>query len=210
MKTMQKNKGMKVRGKGLALGICAAILGTVGVAGIPQAVAWAYAESYVDADGKTVTKVFQNGDTDTVTDETDEVTAAEAGNAAESTEESAAEDFTTTIVQDGQNPEGKADTEAAENSAADQIGYSAEADSYLYKALGLEYNEEQKAWMWKGKPVYAIWFADTGLTIYGDVKAEGKNCLHITWESSDGTATFKVQEMTKEELKKAYGTSLAE
>ena len=63
---------------------------------------------------------------------------------------------------------------------------------------------------WKGKPVYAIWFADTGLTIYGDVKAEGKNCLHITWESSDGTPTFKVQEMTKEELKKAYGTSLAE
>lgn len=49
-----------------------------------------------------------------------------------------------------------------------------EVDSYLYKALGLEYNEEQKAWMWKGKPVYAIWFADTGLTIYGDVKAEGK------------------------------------
>ena len=102
------------------------------------------------------------------------------------------------------------DTEAAENSVAGQIECWAEVDSYLYKALGLEYNEEQKAWMWKGKPVYAIWFADTGLTIYGDVKAEGKNCLHITWESSDGTATFKVQEMTKEELKKAYGTSLAE
>ena len=27
MKTMQKNKGLKKRGKGLALGICAAILG---------------------------------------------------------------------------------------------------------------------------------------------------------------------------------------
>ena len=102
------------------------------------------------------------------------------------------------------------DTEAAENSVAGQIECWAEVDSYLYKALGLEYNEEQKAWMWKGKPVYAIWFANTGLTIYGDVKAEGKNCLHITWESSNGTATFKVQEMTKEELKKAYGTSLAE
>ena len=86
----------------------------------------------------------------------------------------------------------------------------ADGNSYIYKALGLEYDEEQKAWMWKGKPVYAIWFANTGLTIYGDVKAEGKNCLHITWESSNGTATFKVQEMTKEELKKAYGTSLAE
>lgn len=36
MKTMQKNKGLKKRGKGLALGICAAILGTVGVAWIPQ------------------------------------------------------------------------------------------------------------------------------------------------------------------------------
>ena len=153
-----------------------------------------------------MTKIFQNGDTDTVTDESDEVTAAEQGNAIES----AAEDFTITTVQDGQNPEKKADTEAAENSVAGQIECWAEVDSYLYKALGLEYNEEQKAWMWKGKPVYAIWFADTGLTIYGDVKAEGKNCLHITWESSDGTATFKVQEMTKEELKKAYGTSLAE
>lgn len=81
MKTMQENKGLKKRGKGLALGICAAILGTVGVAWIPQTVAWAYAESYMDADGKMVTKVFQNGDTDTVTDETDEVTAAEAENA---------------------------------------------------------------------------------------------------------------------------------
>ena len=47
MKTMQKNKGLKKRGKGLALGICAAILGTVGVAWIPQTVAWAYAESYI-------------------------------------------------------------------------------------------------------------------------------------------------------------------
>ena len=36
MKTMQKNKGLKKRGKGLALGICAAILGTVGVAWIPH------------------------------------------------------------------------------------------------------------------------------------------------------------------------------
>ena len=44
MKTMQKNKGLKKRGKGLALGICAAILGTGGVAWIPQTVAWAYAE----------------------------------------------------------------------------------------------------------------------------------------------------------------------
>ena len=202
MKTMQKNKGMKVRGKGLALGICAAILGTVGVAGIPQAVAWAYAESYVDADGKTVTKVFQNGDTDTVTDETDEVTAAEAGNAAESTEESAAEDFSVTVVQDGQNPNDKSDIGIAQNSAADQVGYMADGNSYIYKALGLEYDEAQKAWLWKGKPVYAIWFGDTGMTIYGDVK--GGTCLHITWESGDGTATFKVQEMTKEELQKAY------
>ena len=47
MKTMRKNKGLKKRGKGLALGICAAILGTVGVAWIPQTVAWAYAESYM-------------------------------------------------------------------------------------------------------------------------------------------------------------------
>ena len=197
--------GKRCRRKGLALGICAAILGTAGVAGASQA-AWAYTESYMDADGKLVIKIYKNGDTDTVTDESDEVTAAEQGNAIES----AAEDFTITTVQDGQNPEKKADTEAAENSVAGQIECWAELDSYLYKALGLEYNEEQKAWMWKGKPVYAIWFADTGLTIYGDVKAEGKNCLHITWESSDGTATFKVQEMTKEELKKAYGTSLAE
>ena len=197
--------GKRCRRKGLALGICAAILGTAGVAGASQA-AWAYAESYTDADGKIVTKIFQNGDTDTVTDESDEVKTDEQGSATES----AAEDFTITTVQDGQNPEGKADTEAAENSAVGQIECWAEVDSYLYKALDLEYNEEQKAWMWKGKPVYAIWFADTGLTIYGDVKAEGKNCLHITWESSDGTATFKVQEMTKEELKKAYGTSLAE
>ena len=30
MKTMQKNKGLKKRGKGLALGICAAILGIDG------------------------------------------------------------------------------------------------------------------------------------------------------------------------------------
>jgi len=43
-----------------------------------------------------------------------------------------------------------------------------------------------------------------GMTIYGDVKPEGENCLHITWESGDGTATFKVQEMTKEELQNAY------
>ena len=176
MKTMQKNKGLKKRGKGLALGICAAILGTVGVAWIPQTVAWAYAESYMDADGKMVTKVFQNGDTDTVTDETDEVTAAEAENA------------------------GKSATE----SAADQVGYMADENSYIYKALGLEYDEEQKAWMWKEKPVYAIWFGDAGMIIYGDVKPEGENCLHITWESGDGTATFKVQEMTKNELKKAY------
>lgn len=197
--------GKRGRRKGLALGICAAILGTAGVTGVSQA-AWAYTESYVDANGKMVTKIFQNGDTDTETDESDEVKTDEQGSATES----AAEDFTITTVQDGQNPEEKADTEAAENSAVGQIGCWVEIDSYLYKALGLEYNEEQKAWMWKGKPVYAIWFANTGLTIYGDVKAEGKNCLHITWESSNGTATFKVQEMTKEELKKAYGTSLAE
>lgn len=189
MKTMQKNKGLKKRGKGLALGICAAILGTVGVAWIPQTVAWAYAESYMDADGKMVTKVFQNGDTDTVTDETDEVTAAEAENAGKSATESATEDFFVTVVQD---------------SAADQVGYMADGNSYIYKALGLEYDEEQKAWMWKEKPVYAIWFGDAGMIIYGDVKPEGENCLHITWESGDGTATFKVQEMTKNELKKAY------
>ena len=204
MKTMQKNKGLKKRGKGLALGICAAILGTVGVAWIPQTVAWAYAESYMDADGKIVTKFFQNGDTDTVTDETDEVTAAEAENAGKSTTESAAEDFFVTVVQDGQNPDDKADIETAQESAADQVGYMADGNSYIYKALGLEYDEEQKAWMWKGKPVYAIWFGDEGMTIYGDVKPEDENCLHITWESGDGTATFKVQEMTKDELKKAY------
>ena len=46
--------------------ICAAIYCWCGM------LAWAYAESYMDADGKMVTKVFQNGDTDTVTDETDE------------------------------------------------------------------------------------------------------------------------------------------
>lgn len=197
MKTMQKNKG-------LALGICAAILGTVGVAWIPQAVAWAYAESYMDADGKIVTKVFQNGDTDTVTDETDEVTTAEAENAGKSATESAAEDFSVTVVQVGQNPADKADIETAQESAADQVGYMADGNSYIYKALGLEYDEEQKAWMWKGKPVYAIWFGDAGMTIYGDVKPEDENCLHITWESGDGIATFKVQEMTKDELKKAY------
>ena len=164
MKTMRKNKGLKKRGKGLALGICAAILGTVGVVWIPQTVAWAYAESYMDADGKMVTKVFQNG----------------------------------------QNPDDKADIEIAQDSAADQVGYMADGNSYIYKALGLEYDEEQKAWMWKEKPVYAIWFGDAGMIIYGDVKPEGENCLHITWESGDGTATFKVQEMTKNELKKAY------
>ncbi len=68
----------------------------------------------------------------------------------------------------------------------------ADGNSYIYKALGLEYDEEQKAWMWKEKPVYAIWFGDAGMIIYGDVKPEGENCLHITWESGDGTATFKV------------------
>lgn len=197
MKTMQKNKG-------LALGICAAILGTVGVAWIPQTVAWAYAESYMDADGKIVTKVFQNGDTDTVTDETDEVTAAEAENAGKSATESVAEDFSVTVVQEGQNPADKVDIETAQESAADQVGYMADGNSYIYKALGLEYDEEQKAWMWKGKPVYAIWFGDAGMTIYGNIKPEDENCLHITWESGDGTATFKVQEMTKDELKKAY------
>ena len=109
MKTMQKNKGLKKRGKGLALGICAAILGTVGVAWIPQTVAWAYAESYMDADGKMVTKVFQNGDTDTVTDETDEVTAAEAENAGKSATESATEDFFVTDVHDGHKTDDKTD-----------------------------------------------------------------------------------------------------
>ena len=113
MKTMQKNKG-----KGLALGICAAILGTVGVAWIPQTVAWAYAESYMDADGKMVTKVFQNGDTDTVTDETDEVTAAEAENAGKS----ATEDFFVTVVQDGQNTDDKTDIEIAQDSAQIRLG----------------------------------------------------------------------------------------
>ena len=205
MKTMQKNKGMKVRKnkKGLALGICAAILGTAGVTGIPQVMAWAYTESYVDADGKTVTKIFANGETDTVTDEKDEVTKTKPGSASAATE-SATEDFTTTIVRDGQNPEEKADMEVAQESAVDTIGYLAEGDNYLYKALGLEWDEEQRALLWKGKPVYALWFGDAGLTFYGNVKAEGENCLHITWESGDGTATFKVQEMTKEELKEAY------
>ena len=206
MKTMQKNKRMKKRGKGLALGICAAILGTAGVAGISQAVAWAYTESYTDADGKMVTKIYANGNTDTVTDETDEVTSAEQGSATESNAGSAVDDFSITVVRDGQNPNDKADAkvEAAEDSAVDLVGYLADGDSYLYTALGLEYDEEQKAWMWKGKPVYAIWFGDAGMTIYGDVKPEGENCLHITWESGDGTAAFKVQEMTKDELKKAY------
>ena len=101
--------GKRGRRKGLVLGICAAILGTAGVTGASQA-AWAYAESYTDADGKIVTKIFQNGDMDTVTDESDEVKTDEQGSATES----AAEDFTITTVQDGQNPEGKADTEAAE------------------------------------------------------------------------------------------------
>lgn len=151
-----------------------------------------------------VTKVFQNGDTDTVTDETDEVTAAEAENAGKSATESATEDFFVTVVQDGQNTDDKTDIEIAQDSAADQVGYMADGNSYIYKALGLEYDEEQKAWMWKEKPVYAIWFGDAGMIIYGDVKPEGENCLHITWESGDGTATFKVQEMTKNELKKAY------
>ena len=36
------------------------------------------------------------------------------------------------------------------------------------------------------------------------MKDEGENCLHITGEGGDGTATFKVEEMTKEELQKAY------
>ena len=71
--------GKRCRRKGLALGICAAILGTAGVAGASQA-AWAYTESYMDADGKLVIKIYKNGDTDTVTDESDEVTAAEQGN----------------------------------------------------------------------------------------------------------------------------------
>lgn len=48
--------------------------------------------------GKIVTKIFQNGDTDTVTDESDEVKTDEQGSATES----AAEDFTITTVQDGQ------------------------------------------------------------------------------------------------------------
>ena len=148
MKTMQKNKGLKKRGKGLALGICAAILGTVGVAWIPQTVAWADAESYMDADGKMVTKVFQYGDTDTVTDETDEVTAAEAENAGKSATESATEDFFVTVVQDGQNTDDKTYIEIAQDSAADHVGYMADGNSYIYKALGLEYDEEQKAWMW--------------------------------------------------------------
>lgn len=82
---MQKNKGMKVRGtkKGLTLGICAAILGTAGVTGASQVMTWAYAQSYTDANGKTVTKIFENGNTDTVMDESDETTAVDPGEAVE-------------------------------------------------------------------------------------------------------------------------------
>ena len=57
---------------------------------------------------------------------------------------------------------------------------------------------------WKEKTVYAIWLEDETLTIYGNVKEESENCLHITGEDGDGTVTFKVEEMTKEELQKAY------
>ena len=54
-----------------------------------------------------------------------------------------------TVVQDGQNTDDKTDIEIAQDSAADQVGYMADGNSYIYKALGLEYDEEQKAWMWK-------------------------------------------------------------
>ena len=76
----------------------------------------------MDADGKMVTKVFQNGDTDTVTDETDEVTAAEAENAGKSATESATEDFFVTVVQDGQNTDDKTDIEIAQDSAQIRLG----------------------------------------------------------------------------------------
>ncbi len=94
-----------------------------------------------------VIKIYKNGDTDTVTDESDEVTAAEQGNAIES----AAEGFYDHDCTGWTKSRKKKDTEAAENSAVGQIECWAEVDSYLYKALGLEYNEEQKAWMWKRK-----------------------------------------------------------
>lgn len=200
--TMQKNKRMKVRGikKGLALGICAAILGTAGVAGVPQVMTWAYAQSYTDTNGKTVTKIFENGNTDTVTDESDETTAVDPGEATES----AVEDFSVSVVKDDQNPDSKEMVQTTENIGTEEGALAVEEENYLYKALGLKWDKEQKAWIWKEKTVYAIWLEDETLTIYGNVKDEGENCLHITGEGGDGTATFKVEEMTKEELKKAY------
>ncbi len=95
--------------KGLALGICANS-GTAGVARHLRQHGHIQRRLYGCRTGKLVIKIYKNrGHRDTVTDETDEVTAAEQGNAIRISNRG----FTITTVQDGQNPE-KTDAEAAE------------------------------------------------------------------------------------------------
>lgn len=193
--TDKERKGMK--GRRIAFGICAAVLGTAGIGTLLPESVGAYAESYVDENGNDVIKTYPSDPSKAVETTDDETVAASLGTAAEDAWETASDDSITTVVADGQNL-GESAKESVEPVGEGEM----DTNGYLYKALGMKWNKEEQAWFWNEKPVYAIQIQNAYLTIYGNMDASNATCLYITSESGQGTATFRVEEMTKEEIKK--------
>ena len=194
---MRKSKFNKKR----AAMILAAVMGTAGVTGSAMANVWAYTVAQGSDDGIAVYT-----DTEPAESSASEISEdvlesnKETGQSAESSGSFAQE--STAVV----NSEEAADGTAVQE---DALGHGLDDFTFWFEAMGLKWDDDNNIWRWDGKMVEAIWLGDQNLIFYGGISdsKEETVCLHITAEKGEGTAAFKLQEMTKAELKEAYRES---
>lgn len=179
--------------------ILAAVMGTTGVTGSAMANVWAYTVAQDSEDGiATYIEPAESG-----TSEISEDVQGGDKEAAQSTESSGDFSQESTAVENSE--EAVAGTAVQE----DALGHGLDDFTFWFEAMGLKWDDDNNIWRWDGKMVEVIWLGDQNLIFYGDISdsKEETVCLHITAEKGEGTAAFKLQEMTKAELKEAYRES---
>lgn len=182
---MRKNNWFKRHEKGIVTGFCAAVLTVTGAAGYHIQDSYGYTYAY-DKNG--VTFVTPGDGT---------------GYASNADAEWAVEDE---LVQYGlgdyrEKSYEYTDTETAIESADD---YWIGGDSELYESLGLEMNEKKRCWTYEGKPVRIIWVEDGGFSSWGNTDRESSTYIYVQKEKGDGSVTYRLKEMTLEEISKLY------
>lgn len=135
-------------------------------------------------------------ETETISDYDIAVEAAEAAVAASET--ISADEFRST-VRDGAAKAVRAAEAFAEEGCFGDV-YT-EGDNVLFESLGLKW-DKHGYWTYNDKKVKIIWVEDGSFSSYGNV-SDGVY-LYVRKDAGDGSASFRVEEMTRAEMQEFY------